>query len=243
MVPHPVLTSRYASIAEKPAFVDHLFDDGAEYYDKVVDWGFLRTGSSYRRWAQKKEGLKPGMKVLDVACGTGLVAVEAARLLGSAEAITCLDPSSGMLEVARRKLKAQFVQGRAEALPFPDQSFDFLTMGYALRHVLELEKAFREYHRVLRPGGKVLIMEVTKPSGAIGAFLFKLYFGRVYPALTKLFTRSERAREMMVYFWETMDSCVRPASVLEALRASGFEQVRRQSYLGLFSEYIAVRPS
>jgi len=237
MTPHPTLPGRYTSPEAKPAFVDRLFDRGARHYDGVVNWGFLCSGSSYRRWVQERYGLKPGMHVLDVACGTGLVAVEAAKILGSAENITCLDPSAGMLEEARRKLGACFVQGRAEALPFPDGSFDFLTMGYALRHVMDLEQTFTEYHRVLRPGGKVLILEVTKPSGPVGRFLFRLYFGRIYPALTQLFTRSRDAREMMAYYWETMDQCVPPETVVAAMRAGGFAAVERKSLGGMFSEY------
>jgi len=97
----------------------------------VVDWGFLRSGASYRRWALKQHGLRPGDLLLDVACGTGLVAVEAARIIGAAERITCLDPSAGMLAVARTKLAAKFVQARAEAMPLKDDSFDFLTKGRA----------------------------------------------------------------------------------------------------------------
>jgi demethylmenaquinone methyltransferase/2-methoxy-6-polyprenyl-1,4-benzoquinol methylase len=181
------------------------------------------------------------MRLLDVACGTGLMAVAAAQILGSAEGITCLDSSEGMLAIARTKLAARFVQGRAEALPFANGSFDFLTMGYALRHVTSLEATFSEFRRVLRPGGKLLILEVTKPSRRLGALLFRLYFGRAYPFLTRLFTRSRDAADMMTYFWETMDVCVPPKSVIEALQAAGFVQVARQSMLGLFSEYTAVR--
>lgn len=242
MLPHPPLTEHYTSTEAKPAFVNRLFDRGAKYYDGVVDWGFLRSGAFYRRWVQQRHGLKPGMRVLDVACGTGLVAVEAAKILGDAQAVTCLDPSEGMLAVAKTKLPATtFVQGRAEAMPFADNSFDFLTMGYALRHVTSLEAAFREYHRVLRPGGKVLILEVTKPSGAVGNFFFRIYFGKIYPALTQLFTRSRDARDMMRYYWETMDACVPPETVLEALRAVGFKDVNRIRMGGLFSEYSAVK--
>ncbi len=241
MVPHPPLTEHYASTEAKPAFVNRLFDAGAPHYDGVVDWGFLRSGAHYRRWVQQRHGLRPGMHLLDVACGTGLVAVESAKILGTAENITCLDPSEGMLAVARTKLPATFVVGRAEALPFPDATFDFLTMGYALRHVTSLEATFREYRRVLRPGGKVLILEVTKPAGRLGNFFFRVYFGRIYPALTQLFTRSRAARDMMRYYWETMDACVPPAAVLDALRAAGFAEVRRTRMLGLFSEYAAVK--
>jgi demethylmenaquinone methyltransferase/2-methoxy-6-polyprenyl-1,4-benzoquinol methylase len=239
--PHPALTTRYANDEAKPEFVNRLFDKGAKHYDGIVDWGFLRSGAGYRRWVQQRHGLKKGHHVLDVACGTGLVAVQAAKILGTAENITCLDPSEGMLSVARTKLAAKFVQGRAEAMPFPDNSFDFLTMGYALRHVTDLEVTFAEYRRVLKPGGKLLILEVTKPSGPIAGFFFRIYFGRIYPALTQLFTRSADARDMMRYYWETMDACVPPEAVLAALRNVGLAEVKRNTALGLFSEYTAVK--
>ena len=239
MQPHPPLTPHYSTPEAKPVFVDRLFDAGAKHYDGVTGWGFLGSGGFYRRWVQQRHGLKPGMHVLDVACGTGLVAAEAARILGTAENITCLDPSEGMMAEARKKLPAKFVRGYADKLPLADASFDFLTMGYALRHVADLHATMREYHRVLRPGGRVLILEVTKPAGRVANFFFRLYFGRIYPGLTRLFTRSRAARDMMRYYWETMDAAVPPESVLEAMRAAGFAEVKRQHLLGLFSEYVA----
>jgi len=241
MTPHPLLRAHYTRPEDKPAFVEQLFDAGAKHYDAVVDWGFLRSGAFYRRWAQQRHGLQPGMQLLDVACGTGLMTTAAARILGSAATITGLDPSEGMLAVARAKLPARFVQGRAENLPFADQAFDFLTMGYALRHVADLQGTFAEFHRVLRPGGRVLILEVTKPTHRAGAWLFELYFRRLYPFLARVFTRSRPTGAMMTYFWETMDACVRPELVLAELRAAGFTAVNRERLLGIFSEYTAVR--
>ena len=152
MLPHPTLAAHYATPEAKPEFVNRLFDKGARHYDSVVDWGFLHSGAAYRRRTLSQHGLRPSDHLLDVACGTGLVAVEAARILGTADNITCLDPSEGMLAVARTKLKAHFVLGRAEAMPFPDDAFDFLTMGGAIKaptaHSLETRERVKNHLRI-----------------------------------------------------------------------------------------------
>jgi demethylmenaquinone methyltransferase/2-methoxy-6-polyprenyl-1,4-benzoquinol methylase len=241
MLPHPVIKTRFETEAQKADFVNRLFDRGAQYYDGIVSWGFLGSGSGYRRWALCRHGLSPGQRLLDVGCGTGLVALEAVKILGTAENITCLDPSAGMLSVAKLKLNARFIQGGAEKIPLPDDSFDFLTMGYALRHVASLDQAFHEYHRVLARGGKVLILEITKPSNRVGATVLKAYFKSVYPWLTCMFTGSEAARDLVKYYWETIEACVRPKLILESLSKAGFRQVKRDSRFGVLSEYSAVK--
>jgi demethylmenaquinone methyltransferase/2-methoxy-6-polyprenyl-1,4-benzoquinol methylase len=241
MVPHGVIKTRFETEEQKPDFVNQLFDRGAQYYDGIASWGFLRTGSRYRRDVLSRHGLRAGQRLLDVGCGTGLVALEAVKILGSAENITCLDPSGGMLSVARRKLNARFLQGRAEEIPLPDDSFDFLTMGYALRHVASLDQAFHEYHRVLATGGKVLLLEITKPSNRVGTTLLKAYFTGPYAWLTRIFTGSAAAQDLVKYYWETIEACVPPNLILESLSKAGFKEVKRDSRFGLLSEYSAVK--
>ncbi len=243
MIPHPLLPQHYDRPEQKPVFVKQLFDAGARYYDSVCGWGFLGTGHWYRKWAQRRHGLKPGLKLLDVACGTGLMAAAAADILGSAKEITCVDPSDGMLEEAKKKLPATFVRSGAESMPLPDAQYDFLTLGYALRHFQDLEGTFQEFRRVLKPGGKVLILEITKPKHALGRWFFRTYFKVVYPALARLFTGSRDASKMMLYFWETMDACVPPKAVIASLQSAGFIAVKRTRTASLFSEYTAIRPS
>jgi demethylmenaquinone methyltransferase/2-methoxy-6-polyprenyl-1,4-benzoquinol methylase len=239
--PHTPLNDLYGADEGKPAFVNLLFDAGAKHYDLVSDWGFLHSGPRYWRSALKRHGLRPGQRYLDVATGTGMVAVQAARILGSSESVTCLDPSEGMLDQARRKLDARFVVGRAERLPFPDAAFDFLTMANALRHVTTLEAAFGEFHRVLRPGGRVLIFEVTKPRGRVAARLFDLHFGVIYPFLTRILTRSRDAEAMMRYYWKTMDAAAGSDAILGALRTVGFADVKHSAQLSLFTTYTGER--
>jgi demethylmenaquinone methyltransferase/2-methoxy-6-polyprenyl-1,4-benzoquinol methylase len=201
----------------------------------------LGSGALYRRQALQRLGLRPGMKLLDVATGTGLVAREASRLAGGS-GVVGLDPSRGMLEEARRGASLPLVQARGEALPFPSQRFDVLSMGYALRHVADLHAAFREYHRVLRPGGRVLLLEISRPSSALGLWLARLYMKRIVPLVTRVGTGSASAERLMDYYWDTIERCVPPETILDALRGSGFEATRRVQG-GMLSEYVGKKPA
>lgn len=182
------------------------------------------------------------MRVLDVASGTGPTARAIRDIVRDENLITCLEPSAGMLAESKKTLGCEHIQARAEAMPVPDAAYDFLTMGFALRHVDDLDSAFVEYRRVLKPGGKVVILELTLPENRAARFFLKLYFKYTLPAVVRLFQGREAAR-MMWYYWDTMEQVVLPATVLQALDRAGFSQVQRRVSIGLFSEYEAVRPA
>src|SRR5687767_11459499 len=116
--PHPPLSRYYQHPDERPSFLLDLFDGAASYYDRLCAVGSLGSGRWYRGWVLRRAGLRPGMKVLDVATGTGLVARGAAALVEAREGVVGVDPSAGMLREARRTFAGPLAQGRVEALPF-----------------------------------------------------------------------------------------------------------------------------
>lgn len=242
MRPHESIPAHYRDDEGKRAFILDLFNRGARHYDRIGRIGFLGTGHMHRRRALHGAGLRPGMDMLDVACGTGAVTRAAVEILNANGRVCGVDPSEGMLAEARKRIAAEFQTGHAEALPFPDASFDFLSLGYALRHVADLNRAFTEFHRVLRPGGRLLILEISRPQTRLGLVLSRLYFRDFLPGLSWLITGSRDAREMMSYYWVTIDACVPPAVIEKAILATGFHQIERRVELGIFSAYIASRP-
>jgi demethylmenaquinone methyltransferase / 2-methoxy-6-polyprenyl-1,4-benzoquinol methylase len=239
--PHPLMSGHYASLDERSAFVRALFDRAARDYDQINRIVSFGSGSRYRRQALRRAGLRPGMRVLDVAIGTGLVAREAIRLTGHRDRIVGLDVSENMLALARRSIGVAVVQARGEALPFASASMDFVSMGYALRHVSDLALAFHEVHRVLRPGGIVLLLEIGRPDGRAAHGVARLYLGRIVPALCHWFGRSE-ARELMRYYWDTIEACVPASAILDTLRYCGFADASCETSLGIFRAYTATRP-
>lgn len=238
--PHPTLDRYYPTDRDRPEFVSDLFDGAAGSYEWVCAMMSLGTGAHYRKKALTEAGLLKGMRVLDVATGTGLVLRAADELAGGSKLVIGLDPSRGMLEECRRNSSAPLVQARGEDLPFPSGHFDMVSMGYGLRHVPDLHVLFREYVRVLKPNGRILILEISQPASAVGRRFNELFLGRLVPSMTRLW-KGEQAAMMMDYFWDTVKNCVPPDQILSALRGAGFANASRVVMGGVLSEYHASR--
>jgi demethylmenaquinone methyltransferase/2-methoxy-6-polyprenyl-1,4-benzoquinol methylase len=241
--PHPPLTDYYADESQRRDWVRSVFDGSASDYDRIERYMGLGSGSWYRGTALLRAGLKPGMSVLDIGVGTGLVSRQVARIVGAPELVTGIDPSPGMLENARVPAGLRLVRGGVEHLPFAVASFDFVTMGYVLRHIADLTIACRECFRVLRPGGRCCVLEITTPENKFQAMLLKGYMRGVVPWLARLTSRNAETPILWRYYWDTIATCAPPPRIIHTLESAGFGRVDRHIELGIFSEYRSDKPA
>lgn len=242
LAPHAPLPEFYGDHATRARWVNDLFDASAPDYDRVSEMMSFGGGRRYRREALVRAGLRPGMRVLDVATGTGLVAAAALQAGIARSDLVGLDPSRGMLDQNRRRHGVRLVQGRGEQLPFPDRAFDFVVMGYALRHVEDLGALFAEFRRVLVPSGQALVLEISQPESRLARAVQRLYMKNLVPLVARLWTRRPEPARMMAYYWATIEGCVPPAAILDGLRAAGFRETRRTTAHLALSDYLAVSP-
>jgi len=238
--PHPLLTDYYGDEQQRRRQVDAWFDASAPHYNFITQAMSFGSGHWYRKQALLRAGLGPGMRLLDVACGTGVIARHGQEIVGANGVSVGLDPSLGMLHEARARGVAGLVQALAEALPFRSAQFDVLSMGFALRHVVDLHRTFDEYRRVLKPGGKLLILEITPPRSRLSFHLLKFYLGRIVPLVARIGGGGSGSQTLMQYYWDTIEHCVAPPVIMKALEEAGFREVSRYVEVGIFSEYTAV---
>src|ERR1700722_13472258 len=239
---HPVFAEHYASAAERPGYIRVLFDATACHYDRIDRIFSFGTGGWYRRRALRRSGLRPGMRLLDVAVGTGLVARAALQVTGDRAAVIGLDASQNMLTETRRALRIPLIQANAEDLPVADASVDFVSMGYALRHVSDLGATFQEFLRVLRPGGVLLLLEICRPDSRTMHSLSSWSLGRFVPFACRWLMPRTSSAALMHYFWRTIEHCVPTGVILDELTASGFVDVGCHTDLNAFRAYRARKP-
>lgn len=179
----------------KEEYVNSVFEDIAPKYDFMNDLTSLRFHKIWRRKTMNKLDIKPGQSAIDICCGTGdwtLDLVDGSKT----GKIVGLDFSGKMLEIARKKLDqhggqdVDLLEANAMDLPFAADQFDYATIGFALRNVPDIKQVLSEMARVVKPGGKVVSLELSQPTMPLFRQLYYFYFKRILPFLGKVFANS-----------------------------------------------------
>jgi demethylmenaquinone methyltransferase/2-methoxy-6-polyprenyl-1,4-benzoquinol methylase len=204
--------------------VRSMFDRIAPVYDSM---NRLMTAGLDQRWRREaaEAVVRPGDRVLDACCGTGDLAIAGAAAGGR---VTGIDFSEPMLERARLKAPdIEWIMGDALALPFADGSFDAATVGFGVRNLSELDKGLRELRRVLRPGGRLAILEITRPRGLLAPF-YRLWFDVLIPVAGKVLPGGSA----YTYLPASVRRFPDPRGLAELLDEAGFDEIRWRLFAG-----------
>jgi demethylmenaquinone methyltransferase/2-methoxy-6-polyprenyl-1,4-benzoquinol methylase len=214
--------------AEKAGRVRGVFDSVATRYDLMNDLMSLGIHRLWKRFAVELSGVRAGQRVLDLASGTGDLAARLAGLVGPDGLVVMSDINAAMLAQGRDRLldagrvgNVRFAQIDAESLPFPDASFDCVTIGFGLRNVTHKERALAEMRRVLRPGGRVLVLEFSHPTTAPLRAAYDLYSFQVLPRLGRLVASDEASYR---YLAESIRVHPDQETLKAMMEAAGFER-------------------
>jgi demethylmenaquinone methyltransferase / 2-methoxy-6-polyprenyl-1,4-benzoquinol methylase len=208
-----------------PDAVRTMFDRIAPMYDAM---NRVMTAGLDVRWRRLAAAavVRPGDRVLDAACGTGELAVADAE--AGAREVVGVDFSPRMLERARSKsAQIEWVEADLLSLPFPDASFDAATVGFGVRNLEDLEAGLRELRRVLRPGGRVAILEITTPRGPLAPF-YHLWFDRIVPLLGRVLPGGSA----YTYLPASVRRFPGPDALADLLARTGFASVRYRLFAG-----------
>jgi len=208
--------------------VNRMFDRVAGNYDALNS---VMTAGMHHRWRERaadRTGLGPGDSALDVCCGTGDLALElSCRVAPDGRVIGC-DFSEPMLDLARDKALSRQAQGvrfewaDALALPYDGERFDAVTVGFGVRNLADLDRGLRELARVLKPGGRLVILEITQPTRPPLSTFYSLWFDRIVPLLGAF----SGDPEAYSYLPESVRSFPSPHGLAEKMHGAGFEQIR-----------------
>ena len=180
-------------VTEKARKVAQVFDSVASKYDVMNDVMSFGVHRLWKRFAIELSGVRAGQRILDLASGTGDLAVEFSRKVGSTGEVVASDINASMLNTGRSRLvdkgivgNVRYVQANAERLPFPDNYFDCITIAFGLRNVTDKDAALRSIYRVLRPGGKLLVLEFSKPVVPGLKPMYDMYSFKLLPAMGRM---------------------------------------------------------
>ncbi|MDM7275145.1 MAG: bifunctional demethylmenaquinone methyltransferase/2-methoxy-6-polyprenyl-1,4-benzoquinol methylase UbiE [Thermoprotei archaeon] len=203
----------------KALTVKNMFDRIAGRYDLMNSIASLRMDKLWRRRAARECSVLPGASCLDVCTGTGMLALELADSIRPGGRVVGVDFSRNMLAIARERVKnlgfentVELVEGDALSLPFNDDTFDCVTLAFCLRHFESIEEAVKEMVRVAKPGGRIVILEFSRPSTPLYNMIYRFYLDRIVPMLGKAITGDVEA------YWYLADS-IKDFPVREELKA------------------------
>ena len=223
-------------MAEKAGRVREVFDSVAAQYDVMND---LMSGGLHRLWKRftiELSAVRSGQTVLDIAGGTGDLAAKFSKLVGADGKVILADINAAMLSVGRDRLidkgalsNIDVVQADAQFLPFDDNSIDCITIAFGLRNVTDKAKALRSMHRVLKPGGRVLVLEFSKPTSPLLLKVYDAYSFSALPAMGKLITDDADSYR---YLAESIRKHPDQESLLEMVEDAGFVDCRYHNMTG-----------
>jgi demethylmenaquinone methyltransferase/2-methoxy-6-polyprenyl-1,4-benzoquinol methylase len=208
--------------------VNRMFDRVAGRYDALNS---VMTAGLHHRWRERaaaRTRLSPGAAALDICCGTGDLALEVAALVSPGGHVVGCDFSEPMLDLAREKAAGRGAEGirfewaDALELPYDGERFDAVTVGFGVRNLADLDRGLREMARVLKPGGRAVILEITQPSRPPLSLFFSLWFDRIVPRLGALSSDPEAYS----YLPESVRSFPDPRGLAEKMDSAGFEAIR-----------------
>jgi demethylmenaquinone methyltransferase/2-methoxy-6-polyprenyl-1,4-benzoquinol methylase len=212
-----------ANLNKDPDDVSKMFDDVAHRYDFLNDLLSLGRTKAWRRVVTSIIAPKPGMKILDIAAGTGS---SSRPLVDKGAEVTALDFSHGMIEQGRKQNKnINFVQGDALKLPFEDNSFDVTTISFGLRNTSNTEKALKEALRVTKDGGRIVVAEFSHPVNPVFKKIYLNYLMKALPVIVKKISKNPDA---YIYLAESIRAWPDQAELASIMRDSGFKSVAWQ---------------
>lgn len=224
------------SRADKARRVRGVFDSVAGNYDLMNDLMSAGTHRLWKRFTLGLANLRPGQRALDVAGGTGDLAAGLARQVGERGLVVLTDINAAMLRRGRDRLidaghagNVAYVQANAERLPFPDGAFDCITIGFGLRNVTDKAAALRSMHRVLKPGGQLLVLEFSRPSVAGIKPMYDAYSFRILPLLGRLVAGDEASYR---YLAESIRMHPDQETLLKMMQDAGLEGCRYHNLSG-----------